>query len=62
MNNQGGKQKNTKMSFCYNPTLFSLFMQKEYTKPLSGKKVFGIMAGTMITIVALGLVFFTDFL
>ena len=50
------------MSFCYNATLFSSFMQKEYTKPLSGKKVFGIMAGTMVTIVALGLVVFTDFL
>jgi hypothetical protein len=37
-------------------------MQKEYTKPLSGKNVFGIMAGTMVTIVALGLVVFTDFL
>jgi hypothetical protein len=37
-------------------------MQKEYTKPMSGKKVFVIMAGTMITIVALGLVVFIDFL
>jgi len=37
-------------------------MQKEYAKSMSGKKVFGIMAGTMITIVALGLVVFTDFL
>ena len=36
--------------------------QQQYTKPLSGKKVFLIMAGTMITIVALGLVVFTDFL
>jgi hypothetical protein len=37
-------------------------MQKEYTRPLSGKKIFGIMAGTMVTVVALGLVLFTDFL
>jgi hypothetical protein len=37
-------------------------MQKEYTRPMSGKKIFGIMAGTMVTVVVLGLVLFTDFL
>ena len=37
-------------------------MQKEYAKPMSGKKVFGIMAGTMVAVVAFGLVLFTDFL
>jgi len=54
--------ENKKFKFKVFPTLFSLFMQKEYTRPMSGKKIFEIMAGTRVTVVALGLVLFTDFL
>ena len=48
-------------SFSYNVILLTHVMPQE-KEPMSGKKLFGLVAAVMIGVVAAGLVLFTGFL